>query len=41
MNADCIGSQDPKWTVVLEKKEEEEEKMSPCVKYCFQCHLNV
>jgi len=40
MNTDCIGSQGPKWTVVLEKKEEEEE-MSPSVKHVFQSHLNV
>jgi hypothetical protein len=33
INTDCIRSEGPQWTVVLEKKEEEE--MSPCVKRCF------
>jgi len=39
MNTDCTGSQGPKWTVVSEKKEEQE--MSRCVKNCFHFHLNV
>ena len=33
INTDCIGSEGPQWTVMLEKKEEEE--ISPCVKHCF------
>jgi hypothetical protein len=33
ISTDFIGSEGPKWTIVLEKKEEEE--MSPCVKHCF------